>query len=89
MFRYTITPGSDRNSNNQSSNSKSNSSKNGAEVPAIRVKARYQTVEILELSCYSRLLKFVQSNYLPLCLVLEPVLGVKAKVTFFVCYLKI
>lgn len=49
-------------------------------MPSIRIKAHYQTVEILELSCYDRLLEFIQNNYLSLCLVLEPILSVKAKV---------
>lgn len=45
----------------------------------MRIKARFQAVDILALSNYNRLCDFTKENYLPLCLQLEPILGVKAK----------
>ncbi|CAI4233262.1 unnamed protein product [Auanema sp. JU1783] len=50
--------------------------------PAIRIKARWQSVEILPLRAYDDLLHFLTYNYLPLCAQLEPVLSVKAKEDF-------
>uniref|UniRef100_A0A915ECY1 Ras GTPase-activating protein n=1 Tax=Ditylenchus dipsaci TaxID=166011 RepID=A0A915ECY1_9BILA len=70
---YNVSSGSENSSNGNAKASAKH------EIPAIRVKARYQTVEILPLRIYSRLLDLVKDIYLPLCLILEPVLGVKAK----------
>ena len=53
----------------------------------ILVKARYQTVEILPLKVYEKLLDIVKVIYLPLCLSLEPELGVKAKVRYAILIL--
>ncbi|CAJ0564143.1 unnamed protein product, partial [Mesorhabditis spiculigera] len=70
---YTVTQAAEG-----SSKSKSGSRE---EQPAIRIKARWQQVEILPLHAYDELLNFLmyKKNYLPLCQQLEPVLGVKAK----------
>lgn len=74
-FRYTV------NSGTESTHSRLNGSKN-QESPSIRVKARYQTVEILPLNVYDSLLDFIKLNYLSLCMALEPILSVKAKVSW-------
>uniref|UniRef100_A0AC34RDS2 C2 domain-containing protein n=1 Tax=Panagrolaimus sp. JU765 TaxID=591449 RepID=A0AC34RDS2_9BILA len=54
-------------------------SRNNNDPPAMRIKARFQTVDILPLNNYNKLLDFIKENYLPLCLKLEPLLGVRAK----------
>lgn len=56
---------------------------------AIRIKARYQNVEVLPLVVYDRLIKFVTLNYLPLCNSLETCLAVKLKEDFATCLVKI
>lgn len=45
------------------------------------MQARWQTVDILPRAAYADLLSFVVHSYLPLCVQLEPILGVKAKVS--------
>ncbi|CAJ0948239.1 unnamed protein product, partial [Mesorhabditis belari] len=69
---YTVTSATE-------GSTKSKSSRD--EQPAIRIKARWQQVEILPLHAYDELLNFLmyKKNYLPLCQQLEPILGVKAK----------
>ena len=47
--------------------------------PALRVKCRFQTVEILPIQVYQEFIQYLKSDYKPLCEVLEPVIGVKAK----------
>ncbi|KAI1724499.1 GTPase-activator protein for ras-like GTPase domain-containing protein [Ditylenchus destructor] len=74
---YTV--GTKSEGSNGSSKSSNIVSKNGSDVAAVRVKARYQTVEILPLKVYEKLLNITKVIYLPLCLSLEPELGVKAK----------
>ncbi|CDW56472.1 Ras GTPase activating protein [Trichuris trichiura] len=54
----------------------------GGEAISLRVKARFQSVTVLPLKVYVRLLQFLTENYLQLCLVLEPVLSVRAKEDF-------
>lgn len=54
-------------------------SKEGKEVPALRVKARFQTVDILPVQVYQEFLAYLRTDYRPICEVLEPVVGVKAK----------
>lgn len=56
---------------------------------AIRIKARYQNVEVLPLVVYDRLIKFVTVNYLPLCNSLETCLAVKTKEDFATCLVRI
>jgi len=53
--------------------------KEGKEVPALRVKARFQTVDILPVQVYQEFLGYLRTDYRALCEVLEPVVGVKAK----------
>ncbi|CAH2068428.1 unnamed protein product, partial [Iphiclides podalirius] len=50
-----------------------------APPPALRIKCRYQCVEVLPLDCYARFLDYLRRNYRRLCEYLEPVIGVKAK----------
>lgn len=56
---------------------------------AIRIKARYQNVEVLPLEVYQRLIRFVTVNYLPLCHSLESCLAVKLKEDFATCLVKL
>ncbi|KAK0400755.1 hypothetical protein QR680_015437 [Steinernema hermaphroditum] len=74
---YTVTSSTDVSSNRLSS--AIGGSKSSQEQPSIRVKARYQTVQVLPMVAYDDLVRFVHANYLPMCRTLEPVLGVKAK----------
>ncbi|CAG5041883.1 unnamed protein product [Parnassius apollo] len=46
---------------------------------ALRIKCRYQCVDVLPLDCYARFLDYLKRNYRRLCEYLEPVIGVKAK----------
>lgn len=62
--------------------------KGGGEV-AIRVKARYQTVDVLPLVVYNRLCNFLSINFLSLCRHMETCLGVKLKEDFATCLVKI
>ncbi|XP_073967665.1 ras GTPase-activating protein raskol isoform X4 [Choristoneura fumiferana] len=48
-------------------------------VPALRIKCRYQSVDVLPLDHYARFLDYLKKNYKRLCEYLEPVIGVKAK----------
>jgi len=54
-------------------------SRNNNDPPAMRIKARFQAIDVLPLTNYNRLCDFLKDNYLPLCLKLEPLLGVRAK----------
>ncbi|KAG1651041.1 putative Ras GTPase-activating protein [Nymphon striatum] len=49
------------------------------EFPTIRIKSRYQTVNILPLDLYKDFLTFVKENYKSICEVIEPIVTVKAK----------
>ena len=46
---------------------------------SIRIKAKYQSVDILPLACYSRIIEYVRSKNLDLMLTLEPQLNVRVK----------
>ncbi|XP_046404023.1 ras GTPase-activating protein raskol isoform X2 [Ischnura elegans] len=59
-----------------SSYSSSSSSK---ELPALRVKCRFQSVDILPLTVYQEFLEYLKSEYSTVCEALEPVVGVRAK----------
>jgi hypothetical protein len=72
---YTITPGTEPSVRDRLSLG----SRNNNDPPAMRIKARFQAVDILPLNNYNKLLDFIKEFYLPLCLHLEPILGVKAK----------
>ncbi|OWR54434.1 synaptic ras GTPase activating protein [Danaus plexippus plexippus] len=50
-----------------------------APLPALRIKCRYQCVDVLPIDCYVRFLDYLKKNYRRLCEYLEPVIGVKAK----------
>ena len=54
-------------------------SQRSAEVPVLRVKAKWQTVEILPMTMYKELLEYLTTDYALLCEVLEPNISVKAK----------
>ncbi|CAD5233777.1 unnamed protein product [Bursaphelenchus xylophilus] len=77
---FTVTTGQE--------NTRSMLSKNSEPV-AIRIKARYQTVDVLPLIVYNRLNNFVKLNYLCLCEHLESALGVKLKEDFATCLVKV
>ncbi|XP_070169601.1 ras GTPase-activating protein raskol isoform X1 [Polyergus mexicanus] len=49
------------------------------EPPALRVKCRFQSVDILPVQVYQEFLEYLKTDYAPLCEKLEPVIGVKAK----------
>uniref|UniRef100_A0AC35UIK1 Ras-GAP domain-containing protein n=1 Tax=Rhabditophanes sp. KR3021 TaxID=114890 RepID=A0AC35UIK1_9BILA len=85
---YTVKVGSDASTGNKlTSNWVSRSSP--AEAPSIRIKARFQSVDILPKHIYEHFVYFLQDNYLPLCLALEPLLSVKAKEDFAISMVKI
>ena len=46
---------------------------------SIRIKAKYQSVDILPLYCYQRFIDYIRKNYLSLVLTLEPHLNVRLK----------
>ncbi|XP_061715396.1 ras GTPase-activating protein raskol isoform X2 [Cydia pomonella] len=48
-------------------------------APALRIKCRYQSVDVLPLDHYARFLDYLKRNYKRLCEYLEPHIGVKAK----------
>lgn len=49
------------------------------DTPSLRIKARWQSVDVLPLRAYDSLLDILIYNYLPLCEQLEPVLNVRDK----------
>ncbi|XP_011329978.1 probable Ras GTPase-activating protein isoform X3 [Ooceraea biroi] len=49
------------------------------EPPALRVKCRFQSVDILPVQVYQEFLEYLKTDYPSLCEKLEPVIGVKAK----------
>lgn len=49
------------------------------EPPALRVKCRFQSVDILPVAVYQEFLEYLKTDYQSLCERLEPVIGVKAK----------
>lgn len=59
----------------------SDKSTSKGETPAIRIKGRFQTVNILPLKCYADFIQYLQAECLPLCLTMETALSVKAKVS--------
>lgn len=50
--------------------------------PSLRIKARWQSVEVLPMRAYDDLLNLLSYSYLPLCEQLEPILTVRAKEDF-------
>lgn len=53
--------------------------KGSKESPTLRIKCRFQSVDILPLHVYQEFLDYLCTDYRPLCEVLEPAIGVKAK----------
>ncbi|KAG6461390.1 hypothetical protein O3G_MSEX012593 [Manduca sexta] len=45
-------------------------------APALRIKCRYQCVDVLPLDCYARFLDYLKRNYRRLCEYLEPVIDI-------------
>uniref|UniRef100_A0A336MXN6 CSON007884 protein n=1 Tax=Culicoides sonorensis TaxID=179676 RepID=A0A336MXN6_CULSO len=48
-------------------------------IPTLRIKCRFQSIDILPLEVYSDFLSYLKENYKQVCELLEPVIGVKAK----------
>jgi RAS protein activator-like 2 len=56
-------------------------SKNSAKdpIPTLRIKCRFQSIDILPLDVYSTFQAYLKEHYKKICECLEPVIGVKAK----------
>ncbi|CAB3401166.1 unnamed protein product [Caenorhabditis bovis] len=50
--------------------------------PSLRIKARWQSVEVLPMRAYDDLINLLSYSYLPLCEQLEPILNVRVKEDF-------
>ncbi|PIO76954.1 GTPase-activator protein [Teladorsagia circumcincta] len=74
--RYTVTTTSETGNRLASALSTKSTSQ---EQPAVRIKARWQSISILPLRAYDDFLHYLSCNYLSLCNHLEPVLSVRAK----------
>uniref|UniRef100_A0AAG5DSB9 Ras GTPase-activating protein n=1 Tax=Anopheles atroparvus TaxID=41427 RepID=A0AAG5DSB9_ANOAO len=48
-------------------------------VPTLRIKCRFQSIDILPLGVYQEFLDYLKGNYKKVCEMLEPIIGVKAK----------
>ncbi|KAK6032488.1 GTPase-activator protein [Ostertagia ostertagi] len=75
-FTYTVTTTSETGNRLASALSTKSTSQ---EQPAVRIKARWQSISILPLRAYDDFLHYLSCNYLSLCNHLEPVLSVRAK----------
>ncbi|GAB0097479.1 Ras GTPase-activating protein raskol [Sergentomyia squamirostris] len=47
--------------------------------PTLRIKCRFQSIDILPLEVYAEFLEYLKEHYKKVCEILEPVIGVKAK----------
>uniref|UniRef100_T1IJS3 Serine/threonine-protein phosphatase 1 regulatory subunit 10 n=1 Tax=Strigamia maritima TaxID=126957 RepID=T1IJS3_STRMM len=47
--------------------------------PSIRIKCKFQSIDILPIAAYQECLNYLKNNYLKLCEMLEPVISIKAK----------
>ncbi|CAM9593768.1 unnamed protein product [Lampetra planeri] len=56
-----------------------NPGKGKGAVPTVRIKWRHQQLSILPMERYKEFAEFLSASCLPLCLLLEPALGVKSK----------
>ncbi|KAL5277759.1 DAB2IP family protein [Megaselia abdita] len=59
--------------------SPSSSIKSDVKPATLRIKCRFQSIDILPISLYSEFLRYLKENYKKVCEILEPVIGVKAK----------
>ncbi|XP_052894223.1 ras GTPase-activating protein raskol isoform X2 [Anopheles moucheti] len=48
-------------------------------IPTLRIKCRYQSIDILPLDAYKDFQGFLKENYKKVCEAIEPIIGVKAK----------
>ncbi|XP_049295254.1 ras GTPase-activating protein raskol isoform X1 [Anopheles funestus] len=48
-------------------------------IPTLRIKCRYQSIDILPLVAYKDFQDFLKENYKKVCEAIEPIIGVKAK----------
>lgn len=48
-------------------------------IPTLRIKCRFQRIDILPIAVYAEFLEYLKQNYKKVCEMLEPVIGVKAK----------
>ncbi|XP_062555047.1 ras GTPase-activating protein raskol isoform X2 [Armigeres subalbatus] len=48
-------------------------------IPTLRIKCRFQSIDILPFGVYQDFLEYLKENYKKVCEILEPVIGVKAK----------
>lgn len=48
-------------------------------IPTLRIKCRFQSIDILPIDVYGDFLDHLKENYKKVCEILEPVIGVKAK----------
>ncbi|XP_062715538.1 ras GTPase-activating protein raskol isoform X2 [Aedes albopictus] len=48
-------------------------------IPTLRIKCRFQSIDILPFGVYQDFLDYIKENYKKVCEILEPVIGVKAK----------
>ena len=49
------------------------------EPPSLRIKGKFQMVDILPLEVYEEFLEYLKTDYMTVCELLEPAIGVKAK----------
>ncbi|XP_065346214.1 ras GTPase-activating protein raskol isoform X4 [Cloeon dipterum] len=59
--------------------SSSGSTNGSKDSPALRIKCRFQTIDILPIANYQDFLDLLKKDYLNICELLEPAVGVKAK----------